>query len=450
MGIERTKMQTLSSKTGDIATTQTTGVVDATSVEPASRLPTKQPTKQSTTQSTKQPGRQLSRNPFRTVAARWSKRDSGIELLRILAMLMIIGHHLYVYSRIPTDIMPSSPFRFFILWQTAAGKIGVAVFFMISAWYLCDNHSPTLKQSLKRVWRLEREILFYSIGILIVGNFVLPTPSMGESTLTIMSLFPVATGAWWFATAYVMFLLIYPFLTEGLRKIGRKNHGLLCVVFLVAWGLLYGITQLGNMSFTNFSFGFFVYLYILISFYRWYMKEFNVRTLWSMLRIGFLMIALNLLLENIIPDTDGSPNIDHNKLFLCYEGKLPILLISFGLIGLFIRINWHNIAINAIASATSGVYLIHHHLYLRKYLWDDSLYPFSKLMNNPHAILICLLAILLVFSIATIIDLLRQVIFATVLDSRLDNLFDPLCDSITHDPWVKRCTHAASCLLRDK
>lgn len=253
MGIERTKMQTLSSKTGDIATTQTIGVVDATSVEPASRLPTKQPTKQST----KQPGRQPSRNPFRTVAARWSKRDSGIELLRILAMLMIIGHHLYVYSRIPTDIMPSSSFRFFILWQTAAGKIGVAVFFMISAWYLCDNHSPTLKQSLKRVWRLEREILFYSIGILIVGNFVLPTPSMGESTLTIMSLFPVATGAWWFVTAYVMFLLIYPFLTEGLRKIGRKNHGLLCVVFLVAWGLLYGITQLGNMSFTNFSFEFF-------------------------------------------------------------------------------------------------------------------------------------------------------------------------------------------------
>lgn len=442
MGIERTKMQTLSSKTGDIATTQTTGVADATSVEPASRLPTKQPTKQ--------PGRQPSRNPFRTLAARWSKRDSGIELLRILAMLMIIGHHLYVHSHIPIDIMPSSPFRFFILWQTAAGKIGVAVFFMISAWYLCDNHAPTLRQSLKRVWRLEREILFYSIGILIVGNFVLPTPSMDESALTIRLLFPVTTGVWWFATAYVMFLLAYPFLTEGLRKIGRKNHGLLCVVFLVAWGLLYGVTQLGNMSFTN-SFGFFVYLYILMSFYRWYMKEFNVRTLWTILGIGFLMITLNLLFENIIPDTDGTlNNIDHNKLFLCYEEKLPILLISFGLIGLFIRINWHNTVINAIASATFGVYLIHHHLYLRNYLWDDSLYPFSKLMNNPHAILICLLAILLVFSIATIIDLLRQVIFATVLDRQLDNLFDSLCDSITHDPWVKRCTHAASCLLRDK
>lgn len=365
-------------------------------------------------------------------------------------MLMIIGHHLYVNSRIPTDIMPSSPFRFFILWQTAAGKIGVAVFFMISAWYLCDDHSPTLKQSLKRVWRLEREILFYSIGILLIGNFALPTPGMDESALTIRLLFPVTTGAWWFATAYVMFLLVYPFLTEGLRKIGRKNHGLLCVVFLVAWGLLYGVTQLGNMSFTNSSFGFFVYLYILMSFYRWYMKEFNVRTLWTMLGIGFLMIALNLLFENIIPDTDGTlNNIDHNKLFLCYEGKLPILLVSFGLIGLFIRIHWHNTVINAIASATFGVYLIHHHLYLRNYLWDDSLYPFSKLMNNPHAILICLVAILLVFSIATIIDLLRQVIFAAALDRQLDNRFDSLCDSITHDPWVKRCTHAASRLLRE-
>lgn len=46
------------------------------------------------------------------------------------------------------------------------GKVGVVIFFTISAWFFLDKEQ-TIKSNLKRIWILEREVLFWSVhGIL--------------------------------------------------------------------------------------------------------------------------------------------------------------------------------------------------------------------------------------------------------------------------------------------
>ncbi|WP_346965972.1 acyltransferase family protein [Bifidobacterium angulatum] len=87
-------------------------------------------------------------------------RNSSIELLRIIAMFMILAHHFIVHNGYDVLKLPLGPERiFFQLVMAGGGKVGVVIFFSISAWFFLDKEQ-TIKSNLKRVWITERELLF--------------------------------------------------------------------------------------------------------------------------------------------------------------------------------------------------------------------------------------------------------------------------------------------------
>ena len=90
--------------------------------------------------------------------------NSGIELLRIIAMFMILAHHFIVHNGYDVLKLPLGPERiFFQLVMAGGGKVGVVIFFSISAWFFLDREQ-TIKSNLKRVWIMERELLFWSLA----------------------------------------------------------------------------------------------------------------------------------------------------------------------------------------------------------------------------------------------------------------------------------------------
>lgn len=91
-------------------------------------------------------------------------RNSSIELLRVIAMFMILAHHFIVHNGYDVLKLPLGPERiFFQLVMQGGGKIGVVIFFSISAWFFLDREQ-TIKSNLKRVWIMERELLFWSLA----------------------------------------------------------------------------------------------------------------------------------------------------------------------------------------------------------------------------------------------------------------------------------------------
>lgn len=67
------------------------------------------------------------------------ERNSSIELLRILAMLMVVGHH-YCLFAIDLNRMPLSLSKAILgTFVASGGKVGVVLFFAISAWFLTDR-----------------------------------------------------------------------------------------------------------------------------------------------------------------------------------------------------------------------------------------------------------------------------------------------------------------------
>ena len=78
-------------------------------------------------------------------------------------MFMILMHHFIVHNGYDVLKLPLGPERiFFQLVMQGGGKVGVVIFFSISAWFFLDKEQ-TIKSNLKRVWIMERELLFWSL-----------------------------------------------------------------------------------------------------------------------------------------------------------------------------------------------------------------------------------------------------------------------------------------------
>ena len=92
-----------------------------------------------------------------------NSRQSNIELLRIVAMLMIIAHHFSVHGNFDLRNMLVGN-NIWLQFLATGGKIGVNIFVMISGYFLISSKNIETKKVLK----LLAQILFYSVIIFIL------------------------------------------------------------------------------------------------------------------------------------------------------------------------------------------------------------------------------------------------------------------------------------------
>lgn len=150
-------------------------------------------------------------------------------------MFMILLHHLVVHNVVDYKAMDPGIFRFLLQFLfVSGGKVGVVIFFAISAWFLADA-ATGVKASMRRVWMLEKEVLFYSV-VLGVGCYLI-MDGVGFGAL-LRGVFPLMSSIWWYTTAYAGFLIVFPFLADGLRAMGRKRHLSLCAVLFFVIGVV--------------------------------------------------------------------------------------------------------------------------------------------------------------------------------------------------------------------
>lgn len=159
------------------------------------------------------------------------------------------------------------------------GGVGDCLFFFINVWYICEE-AANYKRQFKRVWILERELLFWSLLILAcdllsqASGFQAAYPKKELRTHLIHGLFPALSTHWWFPTNYMLFLLAVPVRSAGLRKAGEQLHSVLAVILFV----LYGFVPFGFMNnlagelhpTMNYSVWLFICQFVLITYIRWY------------------------------------------------------------------------------------------------------------------------------------------------------------------------------------
>jgi len=337
------------------------------------------------------------------------KRNSSIELLRILCMLMVVASH-YVCGRANNSIPFNSgqnlvnSIIFCLLGQW--GRVGVIIFVMISAFFLVDS-----KFNFKRILKLVLQVFFYSVVLFVCVDLIY-TKSKFTFYGLFRACFPILTQTYWFITPYLLMSLLSPFLNVLIKHIGQKRHlALTLTLFLFA-------TIFPNISLDRFPIPFtYLGLFIAIYFLMAYIKIYPISILESFKKTFIVFLVLSLI---IVGWTVG---------WLCMATKVQIfetgiaystyltrinnvvgILFSLFLFNLFrfIKIK-SNAFINVVAGGTFGVYIIHCSPYVSSIIWLDIFNVFKYTYSNPLLALGHYVGVVLVvFFACVIIDIIRK------------------------------------------
>lgn len=321
-------------------------------------------------------------------------RNSSFELLRIIAMLMIIGHHFVVHG----GFLDASTVNSWILtFLEFGGKFGVIIYLLISGYFMV-----TSKFTFRKLFKLWCQVWFYSVVLYVVSIF-LPNFHFSARGL-VVALLPVLMVEWWFVTYYIFLYLLSPFINKLVKVLSKSEYGWLIVLLLflyTALRLSIGISSIFLM---------FIIIYLIGGYLR--LHPIKKMQKFSILVPCFIMLYLAL---NIA------------QYYLNYHffetDRLPMILCAVLLFMIFEKLNIKSKTINIISSATFGVYLIHDNLNISPYLWNE-VFQNNSYGYSEYLLLYAFLVIVSVFVICAIIDLARKYL----LERPLFKIVDKSCE----------------------
>ncbi|WP_430868468.1 acyltransferase family protein [Demequina aurantiaca] len=344
-------------------------------------------------------------------------RNSVIEAYRILAMFAIVAHHYGVHGGVLKGTGGDNV-QNFLLGYSSMGKWGVDVFVLIGAYFMAQS---TFR------WRGMRAVLIQvwttSWIILIVALIWLPG---GVSTRTVWrAIAPVSTNYYWFVTVFVMLMILSPFINILVKAMTRRQHLTLVGVLFVAWSLL---SLVPEVSFGVSNLAWFVELYLIAAFIARYPLSGTARG-WGAAAIGFAVaVPLTTILAGAaaraVPVLEITPG-----LIRAQESPLVVLAAVCGLVAATKMRPRVSPAINLVASAAFGVYLIHDNPIIRPLLWKDWVGTVEAVQSPWLLPLHALLWSLAIYAAATLIELGRQRLVQRPLMKVGDRLFSPRTSS---------------------
>lgn len=329
------------------------------------------------------------------------QRNSAIELLRIISMVIIVFHHFSIHGGFSWEADSITIPHFWYNFIIMGGKIGVDVFILISGYFLIKSNSPVF--NLKRILKLLAQVFFYSVSLYCIFA-ILGMNTIGIKSL-IRYLFPITFSCWWFASAYFALYLIHPFLNKLLLGIDKKTYQNLLVLMIICWSVIPTFTK---SSFQGNSLIWFVTLYAVAGYARIYgfNPAFKAKHYFF---FGIVFTALTYLTSVIFMTLGSKISFFSGVITYFYEqDKITVFLISLSLFMAFtsLKMNYHK-WINKLASATFGVYLIHDNNFVRPWLWLG-VFKNAEYQNTILLIPYSILVVLIVYICCTLIDLFRQ------------------------------------------
>lgn len=303
------------------------------------------------------------------------ERERNYEILRILAMLMIVCLH--YLSKGGALAAPSGKLGVsgFTAWLVEAFcLVAVNVYVLISGYFgIGEKTDIKITSVSKRTIRIWLQVLAYSV---VIGIIFLITGLQEFDVYTVfMYAFPVVTEHYWFATAYLLLTLLMPFLNAGFDRMDKRSiQGILGCMLLVFSAAKTVLPMQLPWDHKGYDALWFVFLYLTGA----YLKRYGVKwitnrkrafslyvcgsliTFASFLVIRYLYVSFGIL-ENFI-----SYGYSYN-FFFCYLAAIGLFL-AFGNNAKSEKPRTCSPLLQRISGATFGVYLIHEHVNLR-YLW---------------------------------------------------------------------------------
>ena len=343
------------------------------------------------------------------------KRIVSIELLRILAMMMVVMLHYLSKGGLLTPLTEEFAAGDYVAWLLEAFSIvAVNVYMLISGYFLVESGFKP-----GRLAELICQVLFYS---LLIPPVLMALGILDLSQLTVYQLlqclFPNQMVHYWFITAYIIMYLFAPVLAVGAKHMSQKQLRntilLLLLFFSVSKSVLPVQLEMDNQGYDGL---WFMCVFLVAAYMRLYGIPFlqkGKRAALCYLGSCLLIYGLTMGIRLIYLKTGHLGNFIHSP----YDYNHFLTL--FAAISLFYAFsNWKLSGENGIgkvilriAPYTLGVYLLHEHIQLRT-LWPGWLGATPDC--SPLALVLRAIgAVLLVFVIGILVDMVRSALFQLV------------------------------------
>ena len=320
-------------------------------------------------------------------------RNSNIELLRIIAMVMILGLHVnYLAIGEPSSQdIATSPLQSFVrMFAEYVCIVGVNVFVLISGWF-------GINYKLKGLCNFLFQSLFFS---LIIFTLFVIAGNIGMNRLNIMSSFLLYKNAYWFVWAYLVLYIMAPILNAFIEKSNKQTLKRVLVLFFVIQTIASIFTNNGfyKAGYDPLSF---IGLYLLARYFKLYQEN----TGKSVYLFIFVLCALLNTLACFIPPFFGIGNGLMISIAFMYTNPLNIIG-ALSLLLFFTKLDFKSKVINYVATSCFAVYLLHMHFCVSDYYINTAKSLYNKFYGITYFATILSLFVA-VFIVAIVLDRIR-------------------------------------------
>ena len=325
-----------------------------------------------------------------------TKRNSSFELLRIIAIFLIVSYHFVNHSYLTyANYYALTSSDYFIQILYLFGRPACALFALISG-YFTVNSKFTKNYYAKIITLFIKTALYSLISLLIyrfIFNFSIDLEDFIESCIFILD--------HWYIRMYIIIMLLAPFINRLLKSLNKNEFRRLLAINFIIYILLntflnYSI-DLGDLYFM-----FFYYIFGAYARLHKNAERKNIHNLYISLGCALLMILSVFCLDTLANILKSDYIFAHALYFKKYNN-----LLSFGfayyLFLFFSNIHFENRTINTIASTVLGIYIIHDNRFIRDLIWRKWELSFD-FYSNP--LMYYLIKVFSVLILCIIIDLL--------------------------------------------
>lgn len=323
-------------------------------------------------------------------------RNLSLDLLRIMAMFMILVLHSIVFMDM-SDISFSKCLLYDM--EIALCRSGVNVFVLLTGYFLCKDN-----QNFRKIYTLVASILFFNIILLSIKQILLGGVTL-HTLITCLSPFK-----YWFINCYIGLMLLAPYIIIAIKDMPHKTFDML-VLILTLTNVLLG-RLIGTAD--GFSLLWFINLFMIGQRLRRTSIQYSQKKIILLLiaSITLHVIGSFILLNNIgILDSYnvGISGVYSNIFCLTTSVCLFLLFKQSSL-----TLTAHSKILSSFALSAFAVYLISENFIIKPGIWEiwNSLLNYTNTSNNMMAFLsMQLFFCSLLFIVCVIIDRLRLFVF---------------------------------------
>ncbi len=366
------------------------------------------------------------------------ERNSGIELLKIIAIFLIIISHIsqawtnnsgsmsgYVIDL--AEFSLSNPDQSFILYLFQQfGTLGNGVFFICSAWFLIDSK----KRYGKKIVTLLMEV--WAVSVVFLAAVLLTKTVDINGTTILRCILPSTFCNNWYITYYCLFLAIVPYLNAVIDRLPQKKHLVFVLYIIVLDVVVESFTTAWANYIPSLSIDKWILVYFVIAYMKMYLPDFSSSTKMNAI---LLLLGTGVYAICVAYNTFGFTK--NSIIVILLNGwrvrRFYLYVIAIALFNLFRKIKLRSSLINRISGYSLLIYIIHENLLIRKYYRPMISALICERFGYDHIVGWVLLLVLVTFICALVLSVFFDLTVGRIARRATEKYYSKLgalCNSI--------------------